>query len=58
MDFLIHHMLRASARRHPDKEALVHGEERLSYREVDARVTALADGLRGAGAERGDRVGI
>jgi acyl-CoA ligase (AMP-forming) (exosortase A-associated) len=58
MDFLIHHMLRASARRYPDKEALVHGEERLSYREVDARVTALADGLREAGAERGDRVGI
>jgi acyl-CoA ligase (AMP-forming) (exosortase A-associated) len=58
MDFLIHHMLRASARRHPDKEALVHGEERLSYREVDRRVTALADGLRGAGTERGDRVGI
>ena len=50
--------LRASARRYPDKEALVHGEERLSYREADARVSALADGLRGAGAERGDRVGI
>jgi acyl-CoA ligase (AMP-forming) (exosortase A-associated) len=58
MDFLIHHMLRTSARRYPDKEALIHAEERLSYREVDRRVTGLADGLREAGAERGDRVGI
>jgi acyl-CoA ligase (AMP-forming) (exosortase A-associated) len=58
VDFLIHHMLRASASRLPDKEALVHGEQRLSYREVARRVAGLAEGLRGAGAERGDRVGI
>lgn len=58
MDSLIHHMLRTSAHRLPDKEALVHGEQRLSYREVDGRVTGLASGLRRAGAERGDRIGI
>lgn len=58
MDFLIHHMLRTSARRFPDKEALVHGGERLPYREVDRRVSALAQGLREAGVGRGDRVGI
>jgi len=58
MDSLIHHMLRTSAHRLPDKEALVHGEQRLSYREVDRRVTGLASGLRRAGAERGDRIGI
>jgi acyl-CoA ligase (AMP-forming) (exosortase A-associated) len=58
MDFLIHHMLRTSARRRPDKEALVHGDQRLSYREVDRRVSGLAQGLRAAGMVRGDRVGI
>jgi acyl-CoA ligase (AMP-forming) (exosortase A-associated) len=58
MDFLIHHMLQASARRHPGKDALVHGDERLPYSEVARRVAGLATGLREAGLERGDRVGI
>lgn len=58
MDFLIHHMLQTSARRLPDKEALVHGEERLTYKALLDKVESLAAGLRLAGVERGDRVGI
>ncbi len=58
MDFLIHHMLRASAGRHPDKEALVHGDRRLTYGEVWNQVSSLAQGLRSAGLDRGDRIGI
>src|SRR5271165_5129630 len=58
MDFLIHHMLRASTSRYPDKEALVHGDQRLTYAEVSARVAGLASGLREAGLKRGERVGI
>src|SRR5271157_6223740 len=58
MDFLIHHMLRNSAARHPDKEALVHGRRRLAYREVAEPCASVASGLRGAGMQRGDRVGI
>ena len=58
MDFLIHHMLRASARRRADAEALVHGSQRLSYAEVDRKVSGLARGLREAGLQRGDRIGI
>lgn len=58
MDFLIHHMLRTSYRRTPDKEALVHGSERLSYEEVYRRAAGLAAGLRQAGLKRSDRVGI
>ncbi|MGE0823678.1 MAG: acyl-CoA ligase (AMP-forming), exosortase A system-associated [Candidatus Binatia bacterium] len=58
MNFLLHHMLWSSAGRFPDKEALVHGSERLSYREVSQRVASLAVGLQGAGTERCDRVGI
>jgi len=58
MDFLFHHMLRASTSRYPDKEALVHGAQRLTYAEVSARVAGLASGLRAAGLKRGERVGI
>lgn len=58
MDFLLHHILRTSAIRDPDKEALVHGSTRLSYRQVAEKCAGLADGLRMAGVQRGDRVGI
>src|SRR3989475_1729327 len=58
MDFLIWHLLRESAGRCPEKEALVHGEERLSYGEVARRVDGLAAGLRDEGLRRGDRMGI
>ena len=58
MDFLIHHMLRTSAQRLPHKEAMVHGQERLSYSEVARRTAGLAHGLREAGLQRGDRIGI
>jgi acyl-CoA ligase (AMP-forming) (exosortase A-associated) len=58
MDFLIHHMLATSAARQPDKEALVHRDERLRYAEMAQRVNGLARGLREAGVERRDRVGI
>jgi len=58
MDYLVHHTLRTSATRLPDQEALVHGSERLSYRDVTQRVEGLAQGLRAAGLGRCERVGI
>src|SRR5262245_5552858 len=58
MDFLIHHMLRTSSMRFPEKEALVHGEQRLTYSAVASQVAGLACGLREAGLQRGDRLGI
>ncbi len=58
MDFLIHHMLRSSATRHPDKEALVHGSRRMTYREVADGCASVACGLRSFALQRGDRVGI
>jgi len=58
MDSLIHQMLRASATRYPDKEAIVHGQQRLTYREVANRCTSVACRLRSAGMCRGDRIGI
>ena len=58
VDFLTHHMLRTSALRCPEKEALVHGDQRWTYQEVVQRVGGLASGLREAGLQRGDRIGI
>lgn len=58
MDSLIHHMLRASAGRFADKEALVDQVERLSFATAAKQVAGLADGLRGIGLHRSDRVGI
>jgi len=58
MDYLLPHMLRTSANRFPDKEALVHREQRLSYGQLDTMCTGLAAGLRQSGIERSDRVGI
>jgi acyl-CoA ligase (AMP-forming) (exosortase A-associated) len=58
MDYLIWHMLRASAQRLPDKEALVDGSQRLTYSDVAKRVESLSCGLAAAGLRRGDRVGI
>ena len=58
MDFLVHHMLQSSSSRFPGKEALVHGDTRLSYGELNSRVAGFALGLRVAGIKRGDRVGI
>lgn len=51
-------MLRASTLRFPDKEGLVHGDERLTYAEVSRRVKGLAQSLRQVGVQRGDRVAI
>jgi acyl-CoA synthetase (AMP-forming)/AMP-acid ligase II len=58
MDFLIHHMLRTSANRFSDKDAMVHGNRRLSYEQAARQTAGLAHGLRAAGVGRSDRVGI
>src|SRR6516165_6605559 len=58
MEYLVHQMLMKSAVHRPGKEAVVHGEERVTYGNLVDRVEAFAAGLRNAGIGRGDRVGI
>ena len=58
MDYLIHHMLRASASRLSDKEAIIQGKHRLTYQEVAMQTARLANGLQQIGLHRGDRIGI
>lgn len=58
MRFLIEHMLRDSAERYPNKDAIVAGDARLSYSEFAQRVTGLAVSLRKLNIQRQDRVAI
>jgi amino acid adenylation domain-containing protein len=53
---LLQHYLSESARRLPDKIALVEKARRLCYREIDERSSALAHALIARGVARGDRV--
>ena len=52
-DYLLH-----SARVLPEKIALVCGQQRITYAQLDARSNALAHSLAAAGVQRGDRVVI
>jgi len=58
MDSLVHHMLRHSAARLPEKQALVHKDRSLSFARLWQMTGGLARGLREAGLERTDRVGV
>ena len=42
----------------PDKEALVEGTERLTYKELNRRVNRLCRALQQMGLDKGDRIGI
>jgi acyl-CoA ligase (AMP-forming) (exosortase A-associated) len=51
-------MLKESASRVADQEALIFGEQRHDYETMAQRASALANGLRELGIRRGDRVAI
>ena len=55
---LIHHFLEHSALRYPDKQAVWHKDEWLTYAQLEARANKLANYLISAGIQRGDRVAI
>ena len=58
MRYLVHHMLRDSAQRRADQEALVGGDCRLDYARAAERVASLGGGLQQLGVRRGDRIAI
>ena len=47
-----------AARWDPEHVAVIEGETRLTYRELDARVGALARALHALGVRKGDRVAV
>ena len=54
----VHAMLAHAVARRPQGLALICGEERLSYSELDALVGEAAGSLRALGVEKGDRVAM
>jgi acyl-CoA synthetase (AMP-forming)/AMP-acid ligase II len=51
-------IIRFNARNYPEKEALVCGEERLTYRQLNDRVNSLANALSKLGVRKGDNLAI
>lgn len=58
MQLTLHAPLELNAKKFPDKEALVVGGTRLTYRELNDRVNRLAHGLAGAGWRKGDHCAL
>ena len=58
LPYLVQHFLEFSARRLPDKVALICGEERLTYREINEKADQFAGALIEMGIKRQDRVAI
>jgi len=54
----VEEFLERSARTYPDKVALVCGDQRVRYGQIDEQANRLAHALIAAGVERGDRVVI
>src|SRR5690242_9100987 len=58
MAYLLQHLLRDSAARAPGRPAVAADEQVLSYAELDALSTRVAQALLAQGVTPGDRVGI
>ncbi len=56
--YLIHHFLEYSAEILPEKTAVIHGSDAISYRELNQRANQLAHFFCQQGLQKGDRVGI
>jgi amino acid adenylation domain-containing protein len=54
----VHELFQAQAQRTPDAIALAWGDQALSYRELDARTSRVADQLARLGVEPEERVGV
>lgn len=58
MVYLLQHLLINSAKNFPQKDAVVYGDKRITYQELDEVTDKLAAVLQENGVKRGDRVGI
>jgi fatty-acyl-CoA synthase len=55
---LLGEMVARSARKFPDREAMIYGDTRLTYKQFNARINRLAHGLLDLGVKKGSKVAI
>lgn len=55
---LVHQFLERAARVSPEKIAVIHDDQRVSYRRIDAQARRLGACLMSSGIEKGDRVAL
>ena len=55
---LLGEIMSRNSRKFPDKEALVYGKTRLTYRQLNARINQLAHALLDLGIKKGTKVAI
>ena len=55
---LLGEMMARNSRKFPDKEALIYGETRLTYKQLNARINRLAHALLDLGIKKGAKVAI
>jgi len=58
MQYLVQHLLRDSAKRYPEKPALIQGALRFNFSQVDGISSAISCALTDGGICRHDRVGV
>ena len=58
MCYLLHQLLEKSAKRYPNKQAIIYKDKSITYRELEEVSNQLAHVLERQGIKRGDRVGL
>jgi acyl-CoA synthetase (AMP-forming)/AMP-acid ligase II len=57
-EYVLGQMLIRKARMNPDKEAVILGDRRCTFQELNNRVNRLANGLKSLGIQQGDKVAV
>lgn len=56
MEVTLGYLLRRNANKFPDKEAIIYGEKRISYRELNCRTNKRANAIIRLGIKKGDHI--
>ncbi|WP_027417822.1 long-chain-fatty-acid--CoA ligase [Aneurinibacillus terranovensis] len=56
--FLLQDFLKRAVYHYPDKTAIVDGDRRFTYKEIEKRVNRLSNALKERGIEKGDRIAV
>jgi amino acid adenylation domain-containing protein len=58
MAYLLHQLLSESAKKYPERDAVIYNSEKITYAELESDTNKIASCLHNAGVTREDRVGI